>query len=139
MPRVSKRRDPAHSSLFEDLREAVEAGVAAAERASTGPLCRVGMVLRALLAGLGALGIALLFHNGQPLGWLFAMGAWSAWVVPSTLAWLVLACACSHWLRALPRALLSAVQVGLGALLSDRKSTRLNSSHNSESRMPSSA
>jgi hypothetical protein len=33
----------------------------------------------------------------------------------------------------------TAVDVDVGARLKDRKSTRLNSSHNSESRMPSSA
>lgn len=90
---VSTAPDTGHSTLFDDLREAVEARVHAAEPRSVGPLCRVGMVLRALLAAIAVTAIGLAFVHLHPLDWALAMGNWATWVVPSTLLWLLMACA----------------------------------------------
>ncbi|MBQ0957687.1 histidine kinase [Ideonella sp. 4Y11] len=95
---MSTAPDTGHSTLFDDLRDAVEAGVSAAEPASLGPLCRVGMVLRALLVAVSVTAIGLAFSHPRPLDWALAMGSWAPWVVPSTLLWLLLACAAGQLL-----------------------------------------
>ncbi|MBN8487888.1 MAG: hypothetical protein J0M20_09235, partial [Burkholderiales bacterium] len=95
---MSTAPDTGQSTLFDDLRDAVEARVHAAEPRAVGPLCRVGMVLRALLAAIAVTAIGLAFSHHRLLEWAWAMGTWATWVVPSALLWLLLACAAGQWL-----------------------------------------
>lgn len=114
--RVSTAPDTGQSTLFDDLREAVAARVHAAEPRSVGPLCRVGMVLRALLAAIGVTAIGLAFAHARPLDWALAMGRWATWVVPSALLWLLLACAAGQALAQRQPRWVDSVQAGAGAL-----------------------
>ncbi|WP_310738484.1 sensor histidine kinase [Ideonella alba] len=113
---MSTAPDTGQSTLFDDLRDAVEAGVSAAEPAALAPLCRVGMVLRALLVAIAVTAIGLAFSHARLLDWALAMGTWATWVVPSALLWLLLACAAGQGLARRWPAWVAPVQALAGAV-----------------------
>ncbi len=108
------RTDPDQSTLFDDLRDAVAREVPGM---AAQPLCRSGMMLRALGLVLGAVGLGLAFVHGEPLGWALAMGQAASLAVPATLAWLLLACLLGPRLGHRPVPQQSALRAALGALL----------------------
>ncbi len=78
--------------------------------------CQVGVVLRALVGVLVAVGVVAGFGAPTAAGWVEQVALASAAAVPGTLAWLVVACAAKGLLARLPAWLQHAAGVALGAV-----------------------
>ena len=78
--------------------------------------CHIGVVLRAVLFVETVVAVAMLFQSSSLLQWLTQLSMLTAAALPSTLAWLIAACALKRQLVRLPLAAQYAAGVGLGAM-----------------------
>ncbi len=78
--------------------------------------CHIGVVLRAVLFVEAVVAVAMLFQSGSVMQWLTLVSLLTAAALPSTLAWLIAACALKKYLSRMPLPAQYGVGIGLGAL-----------------------
>ncbi len=78
--------------------------------------CQVSVVLRAVLYVEAVLGVALMYVAAGVADWLVRLGVMTSGVLPATLLWLLVGCACKRPIARLRLGMQYAVGMALGAL-----------------------